>query len=94
MSSQLPVNVREATLEEKLVMSPWKKWKLYRIFPTKLVLEILLVVLVTIEVFIPIILSDDHVQACKESFDSMFMPEFDSHLIPAVSYFSVLETSP
>ena len=68
--------MREASLIEKLTMSPWKKWKLYRIFPTKFVIELLLIILTTVEIFLPILTADEHVQRCKQSFDDLFMPSF------------------
>ena len=71
------IKIREQSLEEKLTLSPWEKWKKYRIFPCKFLLEIILVIVVTVQISIPIATSDSHVQACKDSFDDMFMPEFE-----------------
>lgn len=77
MQRQSTIKYREKSLDEKLTMSPFEKWRTYHIFPCKFFLEIILVILVTIQISLPYFTYDSHLIACKNSFITTFMPEFE-----------------
>ncbi|KAK2952534.1 putative G-protein-coupled receptor family protein [Blattamonas nauphoetae] len=71
----LKSRLKEASLEEKLVLSPWQKWKRYKLFPMKFVLNIVITALVCAEIILPTLYINPRIRANIDSFDEAFLPK-------------------
>lgn len=69
---------REATIEEKLHLSPFQKWKQYRIFPWKFFIHTFTWIFLTAQILIPVYFIDQKTTSYIENFDATFMPRFSN----------------
>jgi hypothetical protein len=70
------ISFREDSLEEKLLLSPWRKWHKYRIFPSKFAVHLLISIFVVVETVYEGIIVSMHINSVKKSFDETFLPVF------------------
>ncbi|KAK2957064.1 putative G-protein-coupled receptor family protein [Blattamonas nauphoetae] len=69
------IKLEEATLEDKLTLSPWAKWHKYRIFPWKFVVHIVTLLLIILQITIPSWTDSPQTYRIMKTFDDIFMPE-------------------
>jgi hypothetical protein len=72
----MKISFREASLEEKLLLSPWGKWRKYRIFPSKFIFHLIISIFVVVEIVYEGIIVSMHISSIKKSFDQFFLPMF------------------
>ncbi|KAH7822166.1 putative G-protein-coupled receptor family protein [Monocercomonoides exilis] len=70
---------KEGSLEDKITLSPIEKWKRYRIFPSKLVIQCVTSLFVVAQFFLPNFTSDREVTSNIAQLSGFFLPEDYDH---------------
>ena len=67
---------RESSLDEKMNLSPFEKWRRYRIFPWKFFIHVAIWLLLVVQIIIPVYFIDENLSEYMNNFDATYMPEF------------------
>jgi hypothetical protein len=67
---------REKSLEEKLFLSAWEKWKKYHIFPWKFVIHILISLLAFLDIIYQATFFTANVESVRQGLNTRIIPQF------------------